>query len=524
MHFTIEQFLSHPLLKEAKLLFSNKAMLTQPIESISVIETPVERLIRENEIVLTTAIGCEENDTFKSFIKAIYASHAAAIAIAIGRNVTTIPESILKFARKHEFPIILLPWKIRFSDIIKIVTEGVYKQKQYFADKADSLQRRLLQLYFEGDSLSRALKLIEDETGMQVYLLQEEFAAAFFSLNQEHPTNYLQYDQVQIDKPSVVCTIWNTRAQVFPFHIYDHYIGIIILETAMLSFELIDWFVLEKITIALRLWFKKDRILIEQENKEKTEFIKTLVEGKYNDWKKIEKQVNRFNIDKSVKYFCIVGFAEMEDCEQKYSSFESQISKIAFDCARSLRIEMISTFQSGYLSIFLNSAVSLYNEFIDVFEEKLAIYCLPYFSWGISERLTDVYAFPHNYKDAKIALEIGRRQKGPGTRNTSSDTSIFRLLSHLSENKLADDLVRQTIEPLITYNRERGLDLFRTLSYYINYQGNISQTARALALQRQSLLYRLQKIESLTGKSLSEPDDRFLLQLCQKLLTISGVQ
>ncbi|MGG1689196.1 PucR family transcriptional regulator ligand-binding domain-containing protein [Heyndrickxia ginsengihumi] len=180
MHFTIEQFLSHPLLKEAKLLFSNKAMLTQPIESISVIETPVERLIRENEIVLTTAIGCEENDTFKSFIKAIYASHAAAIAIAIGRNVTTIPESILKFARKHEFPIILLPWKIRFSDIIKIVTEGVYKQKQYFADKADSLQRRLLQLYFEGDSLSRALKLIEDETGMQVYLLQEEFAAAFF--------------------------------------------------------------------------------------------------------------------------------------------------------------------------------------------------------------------------------------------------------------------------------------------------------------------------------------------------------
>ncbi|MFB4166322.1 helix-turn-helix domain-containing protein, partial [Alteribacillus sp. JSM 102045] len=40
-------------------------------------------------------------------------------------------------------------------------------------------------------------------------------------------------------------------------------------------------------------------------------------------------------------------------------------------------------------------------------------------------------------------------------------------------------------------------------------RGNVSQTARELNLHRQSLLYRLRKIETLTGCNLVNSDDTF---------------
>ncbi len=49
-------------------------------------------------------------------------------------------------------------------------------------------------------------------------------------------------------------------------------------------------------------------------------------------------------------------------------------------------------------------------------------------------------------------------------------------------------------------------------------KGNVSKTARELNLHRQSLLYRLKKIEALTNRSLSNTDDLFLLNLSIRLL------
>ncbi|MDQ7860966.1 helix-turn-helix domain-containing protein [Peribacillus frigoritolerans] len=73
-----------------------------------------------------------------------------------------------------------------------------------------------------------------------------------------------------------------------------------------------------------------------------------------------------------------------------------------------------------------------------------------------------------------------------------------------------------TIEPLVQYDDQRNMDLIETFSVYNQFQGNVSQTARSLNLHRQSLLYRLRKIESLTGLSLIDPEDLFLLDLSIK--------
>lgn len=86
------------------------------------------------------------------------------------------------------------------------------------------------------------------------------------------------------------------------------------------------------------------------------------------------------------------------------------------------------------------------------------------------------------------------------------------------------DIILSTIQPLVEYDQQRQMDLIGTFSAYNHYQGNVSQTARALNLHRQSLLYRLRKIESLTGLSLVDPDDLFLLELCVRTYRIRATE
>ena len=67
--------------------------------------------------------------------------------------------------------------------------------------------------------------------------------------------------------------------------------------------------------------------------------------------------------------------------------------------------------------------------------------------------------------------------------------------------------------PLEDYDRERGSDLVRTLAVYFDAGENASEAAERLFLHRNSLLYRLERIQNLTGLDLKDPEVRLALRL-----------
>ena len=87
----------------------------------------------------------------------------------------------------------------------------------------------------------------------------------------------------------------------------------------------------------------------------------------------------------------------------------------------------------------------------------------------------------------------------------------------------ADTFYDQTLAPLIAYDAEHDAELVVTLEVFFAHHGNVSQTAQALHLHRNSLLYRLERIREITGMDLDSADDRFALQLALKLKAFSSV-
>ena len=72
---------------------------------------------------------------------------------------------------------------------------------------------------------------------------------------------------------------------------------------------------------------------------------------------------------------------------------------------------------------------------------------------------------------------------------------------------------RELILPLMVYDRERRSDLVRTVAVYFETGANASETADRLFLHRNSLLYRLERIQTLTGLDLRNSESRLALQL-----------
>jgi len=75
---------------------------------------------------------------------------------------------------------------------------------------------------------------------------------------------------------------------------------------------------------------------------------------------------------------------------------------------------------------------------------------------------------------------------------------------------------RGLVEPLREHDRTRGSDLVRTLRTYFAAGANASEAADRLFLHRNSMLYRLERIQNLTGLDLK--DDRVALALQLGLL------
>ena len=66
-----------------------------------------------------------------------------------------------------------------------------------------------------------------------------------------------------------------------------------------------------------------------------------------------------------------------------------------------------------------------------------------------------------------------------------------------------------------------GSDLTATLSAYIRCGFNVSKAAKKLNIHRQSMIYRLHRIEDLTGLSLSDPDNIYLLWTALRVLNLN---
>ena len=109
--------------------------------------------------------------------------------------------------------------------------------------------------------------------------------------------------------------------------------------------------------------------------------------------------------------------------------------------------------------------------------------------------------------------------RGTHHRLTYKDTKKALIISVLSSHESVRKNAQEILQPLMDYDKASDIGLFSTLVEYLRTNYNTSQTARNLHIHRQSLLYRMEKIEQLTGMSLHDHEDLFVLEALSRIYT-----
>jgi purine catabolism regulator len=125
---------------------------------------------------------------------------------------------------------------------------------------------------------------------------------------------------------------------------------------------------------------------------------------------------------------------------------------------------------------------------------------------GVS-RAVEALHLPTAVQQAKSAASVAAAKPDKAV-HRFDDLGVLRLLASLAGGPELARYIEDELGPILKHDAKATNPLLPTLRTYLSCDGNKSQAAQSLYVQRRTLYYRLDRISSLLGRSLDDPDTR----------------
>jgi purine catabolism regulator len=119
--------------------------------------------------------------------------------------------------------------------------------------------------------------------------------------------------------------------------------------------------------------------------------------------------------------------------------------------------------------------------------------------FGVSDPLSVPSRAPVAVREATWAVRVAVTTSSRLSR--FADATIFPVLRDPEEARVVVDRV---LGRLLAYDTAHSSDMVRTLDTYLRHERSLVQTAKELGIHRQTVVYRMQRIEEITGRRLAD--------------------
>lgn len=548
---TIREALSLDVVNRLEVV-GGKDGLDRIIKLVNVIEVPdiVDWLI-DGEFLLTTGYSFREYpELMGTLIPRMNKANSAALAIKTKRYLDEIPEIIINSANKYNIPLLEVPFDLSFSEIIAPILGVVFNKQNKILQKLEQAHKILMDLALHGSPLEELCK----ETGK---LIANPVAIAdregIVIVNDDCPDKYkfdlffsegsivikkekLRFGNIKEVKYSLEyasdnekpLTIKAIRIPIIADkYEYGHMVAIInnpIYEPDILT--------LERAATIAALEFIKRKAIYEIEKSYYNDFLEILLSS---DFDNIEEVINRgrvFNVNLAVPTAVIIindnstseikeigramgmnGSRSKEDLLKAVNRFFKShgISNLIAGI-KGNNIVLITGTDHTHPSDFKDTVTALLKYLNDSATSNMQI------NIGVGRAQSDVRKVSRSYEEAREALKIS--QLSDQSRVVFFDNLGFYKI--LSEKKRSDlELyVEELLKPVFDYDQNKKGDLLKTLETYYETNRNLKLISTKLYIHYNTVLYRIKKIESLTGIDLGSPENSLNLEIAINILKL----
>jgi sugar diacid utilization regulator len=143
-------------------------------------------------------------------------------------------------------------------------------------------------------------------------------------------------------------------------------------------------------------------------------------------------------------------------------------------------------------------------------------------SVGVGNRAAGVGELARSHVEARQALRLARRTGMRSQVTSYRSLGAFRLLLEVQAPEALRRFVDEVLGPLLRYAESRETPLLETLDALVATRWVRRAAARKLGIHINSLSYRLERIEGLTGLSLDDPETRVAIAIALRARQMLG--
>ncbi len=282
------------------------------------------------------------------------------------------------------------------------------------------------------------------------------------------------------------------------------------------SLDLLDTLTVENGALACALEMAKAKAVSEVRKELRGDFLEGLISGTFS-MKEINRLSKRLDHDTQPPHAVMV-FAWDGLNSPSLRRLETAINWVLSNHTRPALVhihpdEHISIFQAfkddGDMETVSDLAARIEQQISEEFSKARIV-------GGMSGPAHGLEEWPKVYTEAVQAMQLCQRLGLPHTVEFGS-LGVYRLLTGLEDNPSVQQFAEQVLGSLGQYDDQHHGSLIETIDAFFKHHGNISRTAESLYVHRNTLLYRLERIQELTNHDLNQSDMRLALHLALKL-------
>lgn len=531
MAITIRQALQIPQLKEIKIVGGIEG-LDRVITCVDVLEVPdVSGWLRQGEFVVTTCYAIKDDPQAQmNILRVMHKVGGAGVAIKFGRFLGGVPENMKILADELKIPLLAVPDYLSFMDVTLPLMTTMIDEQSLRLTYSEEVRRKMIQTALGANGLDTVCNLLAELTGHEVAICNPEMNYLAVAGGDFFQQKILAKNDIKIMKANE----YNQQFAVFPIEVRQRCYGYILLASPE---ELTDmhFVAIEHAVTLSAVQLVKEEAVEQAQQSYYRDLLEDLISGVFKSRELIMSRAESLNLLLSKPQVILIvdvdHFSDyiMEttstDYEQRAANLKRRMAQIVAASVKKFAWRTLVVQRSdsvvAIMPVLSDNEKTPQTEFRDrlqqlsqeIQQKMLQEYPDITVSIGISGQVNDPLDIAANYQEVRKVLKLSQKMHGEGKIAFWSDYEIYLLLE-----KLGEPIERFCQVKLGALQQAKNhTELMATLKMYLECQGNVIETAKRLYIHRNTLRYRLQCIERILGKELSQADERFSLWLAVKV-------
>lgn len=507
MKYTLQDFLNDGLVPGGIITHTAPADLSSiPVVSSRIQEPPFDEFFEKGELIISKVWGWEDDTKMMDDLVLIaHEKEVAALIWALHDKEAAIPQTIITLAERLAVPLFEVPWETSFAKLQSDIFDAIRAKE---TATVQMIQQTLFDHFLEQAPLSSTAGVIARELHCPVRITDMQGIPVSESgiIPQEPAQTPVTVAIQSGDSRYGAVTFYPSSEEEDP--LFDH-------EEQLSKY----------IAFPLSFWFNRENMAAMTKSRIRNDFVWDLATGAEATQEEVIAQGRYLGFDLSASYICVMlyiypgqGYLNNETFAQHLPLLTNDAERVILQEADHLGITVMTARVNQSFIIYIKNEPVLSETAITSLLDDLEIGILRELGqgyaclWGISETGEKGLDFSITYQQARQALVYGMHEKTAGSRVFFRSTRRALITSVLSGSSEVQEAAEDVFRELLAYDKKTKVGLMQTLMVYLSTNYNATQTAKQLHLNRHSLLYRLRKIESLTGLSLSDHEDLFVLE------------